>query len=37
MGDKQKHFVLTAMPRTCAFYLPGGPEALAERRAQVRA
>jgi len=28
MGDKQKQFVLTAMPQTCAFCLPGGPEQL---------
>jgi hypothetical protein len=33
MGDKQKHFVLSAMPQTCAFCLPGGPEALVEVRA----
>src|SRR3977135_1745670 len=26
MGDKQTHFVLAAMPTTCAFCLPGGPE-----------
>ena len=30
MGDKQKHFVLTAMPQTCSFCLPGGPESLVE-------
>lgn len=30
MGDKQQHFVLTAMPQTCAFCLPGGPEAMVE-------
>ena len=35
MGDKQKHFVLTAMPQTCAFCLPGGPEALVEVRAKT--
>jgi hypothetical protein len=28
MGDRQKQFVLTAMPQTCAFCLPGGPEQL---------
>ncbi len=28
MGDKQKQFVLTAMPQSCAFCLPGGPEQL---------
>lgn len=30
MGDKQKHFVLSAMPQTCAFCMPGGPESLVE-------
>jgi len=35
MGDKQKHFVLTAMPQSCAFCLPGGPEALVEVRAKT--
>ena len=30
MGDKQSHFVLSALPVTCAFCLPGGPEALVE-------
>jgi hypothetical protein len=35
MGDKQKHFVLTAMPQTCSFCLPGGPESLVEVRAKT--
>jgi hypothetical protein len=35
MGDKQKHFVLSAMPVTCSFCLPGGPEALVEVRAKT--
>ena len=30
MGEKQSHFVLAALPVTCAFCLPGGPEALVE-------
>jgi hypothetical protein len=30
MGDKQTHFVLAAMPQTCAFCMPGGPESLVE-------
>jgi hypothetical protein len=30
MGDKQTHFVLSAMPTTCAFCVPGGPESLVE-------
>jgi hypothetical protein len=35
MGDKQKHFVLTAMPQTCSFCLPGGPDSLVEVRAKT--
>ena len=30
MGDKQTHFVLAAMPQTCSFCLPGGPESMVE-------
>jgi len=30
LGDKQTHFVLTAMPQTCAFCMPGGPESMVE-------
>src|SRR6267142_537897 len=30
MGDKQSHFVLAAMPTTCAFCMPGGPESMVE-------
>lgn len=30
MGEKQKRFLLSAMPSTCAFCLPGGPESLVE-------
>ena len=30
MGDKQTHFVLMAMPQTCAFCMPGGPESMVE-------
>ena len=30
MGDKQTHFILSAMPQSCAFCLPGGPEQLVE-------
>jgi len=30
VGDKQTHFVLTAMPQTCSFCMPGGPEAMVE-------
>jgi uncharacterized protein len=35
MGDKQKHFVLSAMPQSCMFCLPGGPEGLVEVRAKT--
>ena len=30
MGDRQTHFVLSAMPTTCSFCMPGGPESLVE-------
>lgn len=30
MGDKQTHFILSAMPQTCAFCMPGGPEQMVE-------
>jgi hypothetical protein len=29
-GDRQSHFVLTAMPQSCAFCMPGGPESMVE-------
>jgi len=32
-GEKQTHFVLAAMPQTCAFCLPGGPEQMVEVKA----
>jgi len=32
MGDKQSHFILSAMPQSCAFCMPGGPEQLVEVR-----
>ena len=35
MGDRQKQFVLTAMPQSCAFCLPGGPEQLVLVQAKV--
>jgi hypothetical protein len=35
LGDKQSHFVLTAMPQTCAFCLPGGPESMVEVKSKV--
>ena len=30
MGDKQSHFILSSMPQSCAFCMPGGPESLVE-------
>jgi uncharacterized protein len=30
VGDKQSHFVLSAMPVSCSFCMPGGPESLVE-------
>jgi hypothetical protein len=35
MGDKQTHFILAALPQTCAFCLPGGPEQMVEIRSKV--
>ncbi len=29
-GDKQRHFILSSVPLTCSFCLPGGPESLVE-------
>jgi len=29
-GQKQTHFLLTSVPLTCAFCLPGGPESMVE-------
>ena len=34
MGDKQTHFILSAMPVSCAFCMPGGPEQLVEVRSK---
>jgi uncharacterized protein len=35
MGDKQTHFVLSAMPQSCSFCLPGGPESLVEVKSKT--
>src|SRR5688572_20363968 len=35
VGDKQSHFVLTAMPQSCAFCLPGGPESMVEVKTKM--
>jgi hypothetical protein len=29
-GEKQKHFLLSSVPMTCAFCVPGGPESMVE-------
>ena len=34
MGDKQTHFILSAMPQSCSFCMPGGPEQLVEVRSK---
>ncbi len=35
MGDKQTHFILSAMPQSCAFCMPGGPEQLVEIKSKT--
>ncbi len=30
MGEKQQRFILTALPPSCSFCLPGGPEQMVE-------
>ena len=35
VGEKQTHFVLTAMPQSCSFCLPGGPEQMVEVRTKT--
>lgn len=34
MGEKQKRFLLVALPPTCAFCLPGGPDQIVEVQAK---
>jgi hypothetical protein len=34
-GDKQKHFLLSAVPTTCSFCIPAGPEGLIEVRSKT--
>ncbi|MEY2953442.1 MAG: hypothetical protein RLZZ401_1529 [Pseudomonadota bacterium] len=29
-GERQKHFLLTSVPLTCSFCIPGGPESMVE-------
>lgn len=35
MGDRQKRFILTSMPPSCAFCMPGGPDQLVEIQAKT--
>ena len=35
MGEKQKRFLLVAMPPSCAFCLPGGPDQMVEVQAKT--
>lgn len=35
MGERQKNFILTAMPPGCAFCLPSGPDAIVEVQAKA--
>ncbi len=34
-GDKQRHFLLTSVPMSCSFCLPGGPESMVEVRTKI--
>jgi hypothetical protein len=34
-GDRQTHFVLAAMPQTCNFCMPGGPEQMVEVKSKA--
>ncbi|MBK7001300.1 MAG: DUF3299 domain-containing protein [Rhodoferax sp.] len=34
-GEKQKHFLLSSVPLTCAFCVPGGPESMVEVKTKV--
>ena len=34
-GEKQTHFLLTSVPMTCAFCVPGGPESMVEVRSKI--
>jgi len=35
MGEKQQRFILSALPPSCSFCLPGGPEQLVEVQAKT--
>ena len=34
-GEKQKHFLISSVPLTCSFCLPGGPESMVEVRTRT--
>lgn len=34
-GERQTHFLLSSVPLTCAFCLPGGPESMVEVKART--
>jgi uncharacterized protein len=34
-GEKQKHFLLSSVPLTCSFCVPGGPESMVEVRTKT--
>lgn len=34
-GENQKHFLLSSVPLTCAFCVPGGPESMVEVRTKT--
>lgn len=34
-GERQKHFLLSSVPLTCAFCLPGGPESMVEVKSKT--
>jgi uncharacterized protein len=34
-GEKQRHFLLTITPQTCAFCIPAGPEGMVEIRTKT--
>ncbi len=34
-GEKQKHFLLSSVPLTCAYCVPGGPESMVEVRTKT--
>lgn len=34
-GEKQTHFLLSAVPLTCSFCMPGGPESMIEVKTRV--